>query len=172
MALIPEASWASTAVAFRVVRWALLLFFLSGSLIAQSSDSANTSQNTAQSGSQGSGQTPAQPPAGATSPPPQGANTTPSTPPQPTQTLPSTQSASAPASTPAQEISSRDEVTTFKVKVNLVLVRAVVRDAKGKAVGNLRKEDFELLDNKKPQTITEFVMEQPGSKAAEAQQKA
>lgn len=172
MALIPEASWASTAVAFRVVRWALLLFFLSGSLIAQSSDSANTSQNTAQSGSQGSGQTPAQPPAGATSPPPQGANTTPPTPSQPTQTLPSTQSASVPASTPAQEISSRDEVTTFKVKVNLVLVRAVVRDAKGKAVGNLRKEDFELLDNKKPQTITEFVMEQPGSKAAEAQQKA
>jgi VWFA-related protein len=58
------------------------------------------------------------------------------------------------------------------VKVNLVLVRVVVRDSKGKAVGNLHKEDFELFDNKKPQTITQFVMEQPGSKAAAAQQTA
>jgi VWFA-related protein len=68
------------------------------------------------------------------------------------------------ASTPTQEISSRDEVTTFKVKVNLVLVRVVVRDGKGNAVGNLHKEDFELFDNRKPQVIKEFVMEQPGSK--------
>jgi VWFA-related protein len=54
-------------------------------------------------------------------------------------------------------------VTTFKVKVNLVLVRVVVRDAQGRAVGNLHKEDFELFDNRKPQVITHFSMEQPGS---------
>src|SRR5262252_2061982 len=96
-----------------------------------------------------------------------------------TQSIPATQAApgaSAPTTpaqatnSPQQWISSRDEVTTFKVKVNLVLVRAVVRDASGKPVGNLHKEDFELLDNKKPQTITQFVMEQPGHKTAEAQQ--
>ena len=165
MALISEASWASTAVVFRFGRVSLLLFFLAGALIAQTSDSANTSQNNPQSGSQGTAQTPAQAPTSGQPPSPQ-STSTPSSTPTPTQ------SANVPTSTPAQEISSRDEVTTFKVKVNLVLVRAVVRDAKGKAIGNLRKEDFELFDNKKPQTITQFVMETPGSKAAATQEKA
>ncbi|HET9741658.1 MAG TPA: VWA domain-containing protein [Terriglobales bacterium] len=54
------------------------------------------------------------------------------------------------------EISQRDESATFRVNVNLVLVRVVVRDAHGDAVGNLKKEDFELFDNRKPQTITRF----------------
>src|ERR1019366_3976539 len=63
------------------------------------------------------------------------------------------------------EMSSREETsTTFKVKVNLVEVRAVVRDTQGNAVGNLRKEDFQLTDNGKPQVITKFSMEQPGAK--------
>src|ERR1700756_5107068 len=61
--------------------------------------------------------------------------------------------ASQVSSNPAQEISSHDEVTTFKVKVNLVLVRVVVRDANGNAIGSLRQEDFELFDNRKPQMI-------------------
>jgi VWFA-related protein len=73
---------------------------------------------------------------------------------------------------PAQEISSHDEVTTFKVKVNLVLVRVVVRDSEGHAVGNLRQEDFELSDNRKPQVIRQFAMERPGERAAAAQQAA
>ena len=75
-------------------------------------------------------------------------------------------SASAPsqtASNPAQEITSHDELTTFKVNVNLVLVRVVVRDSHGNAVGNLHQEDFELFDNRKPQVIKHFAMEQPGS---------
>ena len=80
------------------------------------------------------------------------------------------QSASSPpAGNPAQEISSRDELTTFKVKVNLVLVRVVVRDASGKAIGNLRQEDFDLFDDRKPQVIKQFSMEQPGNKAASQQ---
>jgi VWFA-related protein len=83
---------------------------------------------------------------------------------------PSVQSASSPpASNPAQEISSRDELTTFKVKVNLVLVRVVVRDASGKAIGNLRQEDFDLFDDRKPQVIKQFSVEQPGNKAASQQ---
>ncbi len=40
--------------------------------------------------------------------------------------------------------------------MNLVEVRVVVRDAKGNAVGNLKQDDFIVLDDKKPQTITRF----------------
>jgi VWFA-related protein len=64
------------------------------------------------------------------------------------------------ADKPAQEISTHDETTTFRVKVNLVLVRVVVRDAQGNAIGNLQKEDFQLFDNGKPQTIRQFTVEQ------------
>jgi VWFA-related protein len=67
---------------------------------------------------------------------------------------------------PSAEISSHDELPTFKVKVNEVLVRVVVRDAQGHAVGTLKRDDFQLFDNKKPQTITSFAVEQPGTQVA------
>ena len=51
--------------------------------------------------------------------------------------------------------------------MNLVLVRVVVRDAGGRAVGNLKQEDFELFDNRKPQVIKQFAVEKPGSQAAQ-----
>ena len=79
---------------------------------------------------------------------------------------PSAPASSQSASNSSQEITSHDELTTFKVNVNLVLVRVVVRDSHGNAVGNLRQEDFELFDNRKPQVIKHFAMEQPGSRAA------
>jgi VWFA-related protein len=55
---------------------------------------------------------------------------------------------------------------TFKLQAerNLVVVRVVVRDAKGAAVDNLRKEDFELLDRGKPQAILQFSVEKPAPK--------
>jgi VWFA-related protein len=68
------------------------------------------------------------------------------------------------------ELASHDEPTTFKVNVKLVIVRAVVRDAQGHAVGNLHKEDFQVFDKGKPQVITQFDVEQPGVLAARARQ--
>ena len=57
------------------------------------------------------------------------------------------------------EVTTHEELETFQVKVNLVEVRVVVRDAQGNAVGNLKPEDFLLFDDKKPQTITKFTVE-------------
>lgn len=67
---------------------------------------------------------------------------------------------------------ARDEVTTtetiphyrLQVERNLVLVRAVVRDAKGRTVGHLHKEDFRIYDNGKLQTITNFSEETPSAR--------
>ncbi len=68
-----------------------------------------------------------------------------------------------------QEISSHDVEPTFKLQTerNLVMVRVVVRDAKGAAVDNLRQEDFQLFDHGKLQTILHFSMEKSELKAAE-----
>ncbi|MGA6951364.1 MAG: VWA domain-containing protein [Candidatus Sulfotelmatobacter sp.] len=68
------------------------------------------------------------------------------------------------------ELASRDEPATFKVNVKLVVVRAVVRDAHGHAIGNLRQDDFQVFDKGKPQVITQFEVEQPGTLAARARQ--
>jgi len=64
------------------------------------------------------------------------------------------------------EVSSRDMPAAFKVRVNLVLARVVVRDALGNVVDHLRKEDFQLFDNGKPQVISAFSVETPQSHAA------
>src|SRR6185503_3853703 len=44
--------------------------------------------------------------------------------------------------------------TIIRINVNLVQVDAVVTDSKGKAVTDLKLEDFELLQDGKPQKIT------------------
>src|SRR5581483_11733373 len=63
--------------------------------------------------------------------------------------------ASASSQQPAPDIVAH-ETTTFKVRVNQVLMRVVVRDAHGNAVGNLTKDNFQILDNGKPQPIASF----------------
>ena len=45
---------------------------------------------------------------------------------------------------------------TFQSKVNLVLVPVVVRDAHRRPVGNLTRDDFQLFDKRKLQTISSF----------------
>jgi len=75
-----------------------------------------------------------------------------------------------PSNRNAPEVSTEDTSTTFKVKVNLVEVRVVVRDPQGHAVGNLKQEDFQLLDNGKPQVISRFSVEQAGAKPPAVQQ--
>jgi len=59
------------------------------------------------------------------------------------------------------EVSSRDTNTTFKVRVNLVQVKVVVRDQKGELVRDLKREDFQLFDQGKLQAISTFGVETP-----------
>src|SRR5579863_3508259 len=63
----------------------------------------------------------------------------------------------------AAEVSTHDNPATFKVRVNLVLVRAVVRDNQGNVVTGLKKEDFQISDNRKPQIVSTFSIETPES---------
>jgi VWFA-related protein len=65
--------------------------------------------------------------------------------------------------TPHEEVSSHDTPATFKLHVNLVLVRVVVRDNNGKVITGLKKEDFQVADNRKPQMISSFSVETPAS---------
>lgn len=85
--------------------------------------------------------------------------------PQPSQAETSQNAPKPNAKNANDEIVSHDSPATFKVRVNLVLVRVVVRDDKGKVVSNLKKEDFLLADDRKPQLISSFSMETPGSHA-------
>lgn len=62
------------------------------------------------------------------------------------------------------ELATSDTPTAFKVRVNLVQVRAVVRDTDGKPVENLQKEDFQLYDGRKLQNISTFEMETTASR--------
>jgi len=57
------------------------------------------------------------------------------------------------------EVTQHDTPFTFTTGVNLVSVPVVIRDAQGKPVGTLKKEDFQLLDKGKPQEILKFSVE-------------
>jgi VWFA-related protein len=64
-----------------------------------------------------------------------------------------------PAPTPAPVQSAPAPVTTIPVDVKVVTLPVTVRDKKGKIVRDLNKDDFELEEDGKPQTIRYFSQE-------------
>jgi VWFA-related protein len=58
-----------------------------------------------------------------------------------------------------EEVTSKDTTTTFKLRVNLVQVRVVVRDAHRTPVEGLKRDDFQLFDRGKLQAISTFGIE-------------
>lgn len=73
-----------------------------------------------------------------------------------------------PHSTAQQAKEAQDAGTRIQVNVNRVLVPVVVRDKQGRAVGDLKKEDFQVLDNDKPRTVSAFTVERRGGLEASA----
>jgi len=74
--------------------------------------------------------------------------------------------AQAPTSQNAEdrEVATEEIQAPFELQVqrNVVLVRAIVRDSKGRPIPGLRKENFRLFDNGKPQEIDQFAVESSG----------
>jgi VWFA-related protein len=73
--------------------------------------------------------------------------------------LRSQSSGSPPAATSTPAQSQAPAVTTIPVDVKVVSLPVTVRDKKGKIVRDLTKEDFELEEDGKPQTIRYFSQE-------------
>src|ERR1700746_1951549 len=89
----------------------------------------------------------------------------------PSQTPEPSSGTSAPTAPPsnssdsAQEVNTRDSPTPFSVRVNLVPIRVVVRNAHGQAIPNLRQDDFRIFEDGKPQLISHFSVETPAPAA-------
>src|SRR6266576_1571486 len=58
-----------------------------------------------------------------------------------------------------QDTPTQSSTYIFKSNVNEVLVPVVVRDKQGRVVGSLKKENFQVFDNDKPQAITGFMIQ-------------
>jgi VWFA-related protein len=93
------------------------------------------------------------------------AQSTPDGSPTQSQTAPSPARPPAAPDQKSAEVATHDTPATFKVRVNLVLVRVVVRDEKGNVVENLHREDFALADGRKPQVISFFNVETPAARS-------
>ena len=66
--------------------------------------------------------------------------------------------AQAPAPAPAPPQPSSQPPVTFKVEVNYVEIDAHVTDAQGNFVRTLTKDDFQIVEDGKPQALTAFSM--------------
>jgi len=62
--------------------------------------------------------------------------------------------------------SAPDSRPTLRSDVSLVPVHVIVRDAQGRAVGNLSKDDFQVFDQGKPQVIQQFSAERTGGQTS------
>src|SRR5882762_4964678 len=64
------------------------------------------------------------------------------------------------AQTPAQQPQpAKQDLYKFRVESELVLVNVVARDKQGKPVTDLKREDFTLLEDGKPQRVSSFDFE-------------
>lgn len=70
-------------------------------------------------------------------------------------------SAAVAQQTPEQATEQNGAAAAIRKESNLIIVRAIVRDANGNPVGGLSQNDFELFDNKKAQKISFFLAETP-----------
>jgi VWFA-related protein len=73
----------------------------------------------------------------------------------------SASAAQSPAAPETPELNTHESSVPFQVRVNLVPIRVVIHDAKGHAVVGLRKDDFKVLEDGKPQVISTFSIETP-----------
>jgi VWFA-related protein len=84
-----------------------------------------------------------------------------------------TQATSSPASPQAgtQSAPSAEQNGGYKIAVGVevVLVPVVVRDAQGRAVGGLTKDDFEIVDGGKSRAISGFTIERRAVSASESE---
>ena len=71
--------------------------------------------------------------------------------------LQSTPQPQSPQTPPTQAPGAQPPVT-FKVEVNYVEIDATVHDEKGNFVRNLSREDFQIVEDGKPQSLTAFAM--------------
>jgi VWFA-related protein len=81
-------------------------------------------------------------------------------------------SAKREASKEVPESPTKEALSILKVSVKLVQVSVVLRDAKGRAVGSLKKEDFQLFDNGQTQVISSFSAEKAATTAGPEKQSA
>ncbi|MGA2598572.1 MAG: VWA domain-containing protein [Bryobacteraceae bacterium] len=59
----------------------------------------------------------------------------------------------------ALPLAAQNAPATFKSNTNLVIVNVTVRDKSGKPIEDLKKEDFQLLEDGKPQAISVFELQ-------------
>ena len=57
---------------------------------------------------------------------------------------------------------AQEAAPTLEINVNRVLVPVVLRDKQGHPIADLKKEDFEVVDNGKPHPVSAFNVEQRG----------
>jgi VWFA-related protein len=67
------------------------------------------------------------------------------------------------AATPDSSADAQLRMPTIELNVNRILVPVVVRDRQGRAVGDLKKEDFQVFDDGQLRTVSAFAEERRGA---------